>query len=264
MTSSEKLCLQWNDFQENLNSAFKELRNDTELTDVTLVSDDEKQVEVHKVILASSSPFFANLLKRNKHPHPLIYMRGVKEGVLVAIIDFLYNGEANVFQESLDSFLAVAEDLRLKGLTGSSEGSTGQDIKPPQKFNRPPGEEEREFYQKEANPRKLASQHSLENKLSSDMSVATVKPQSVSVELHQLDDQIKSMMEHSGKSIIVGNMKREALICKVCGKEGQLANIMKHIESNHITGVTHTCDMCSKTSRSRDALRQHKKQEHHA
>ena len=84
MTSSEKLCLQWNDFQENLNSAFKELRNDTELSDVTLVSDDEKQVEVHKVILASSSPFFANLLKRNKHPHPTstnLLERGEGRGV---------------------------------------------------------------------------------------------------------------------------------------------------------------------------------------
>ena len=42
MGSSEKLCLQWNDFQANLNSAFKELRHDTELSDVTLVSDDGK------------------------------------------------------------------------------------------------------------------------------------------------------------------------------------------------------------------------------
>ena len=74
MTNSEKLCLQWNDFQDNLNSAFRELRNDTEFSDVTLVSDNGKQVETHKIILASSSPFFANLLKRNKHPHPLIYM----------------------------------------------------------------------------------------------------------------------------------------------------------------------------------------------
>ena len=148
MTSSEKLCLQWNDFQENFNSSFKELRNDTELSDVTLVSDDEKQVDAHKVILASSSPFFANLLKRNKHPHPMIFMRGVKEEVLVAIVDFLYNGEANVFQENLDSFLAVAEDLRLKGLTGSSEGNTSQDTsrtKPSENYQ--PREEQKAFYQ---------------------------------------------------------------------------------------------------------------------
>ena len=41
--------------------------------DVTLASEDRKQIEAHKVILTVSSPFFQNLLKKNKHPHPLIY-----------------------------------------------------------------------------------------------------------------------------------------------------------------------------------------------
>ena len=34
----------------------------------------------------------------------------------MAVIDFLYLGEANVFQEELDSFLALAEELQLKVL----------------------------------------------------------------------------------------------------------------------------------------------------
>ena len=115
----EKLCLKWNDFQENAISAFGTLREDREFADVTLACEDGQQVEAHKVILASSSPFFLNLLRRNKHPHPLIYMRGLKSEDLVAMIDFLYFGEANVYQENLDSFLAVAEELQLKGLMGS-------------------------------------------------------------------------------------------------------------------------------------------------
>ena len=67
---SEKLCLKWNDFQENVNAAFGNLREDTEFSDVTLACEDGQQLEAHKVILAASSPFFQNLLKRNKHPHP--------------------------------------------------------------------------------------------------------------------------------------------------------------------------------------------------
>ena len=113
---SEKLCLKWNDFQENVNTAFGSFREDIDFADVTLACEDGQQVEAHKVILAaSSSPFFRNLLKRNQHPHPLIYMRGVKSEDLLAIVDFLYCGEANVFQENLDSFLAIAEELKLKG-----------------------------------------------------------------------------------------------------------------------------------------------------
>ena len=48
-------------------------------------------------------------------------MRGIKSENLLAIVDFLYCGEANVYQENLDSFLAIAEDLRLKGLMGQTE-----------------------------------------------------------------------------------------------------------------------------------------------
>ena len=94
---SEKLCLQWNDFQENVNYAFGSLRGDCDFADVTLACEDGQQFDVHKVILAASSPFFKNILRRNKHPHPLIFMRGVKAENLSAITDFLYCGEANVF-----------------------------------------------------------------------------------------------------------------------------------------------------------------------
>jgi hypothetical protein len=57
----------------------------------------------------------------NKHSHPLIYMRGVTAKNLIAIVDFIYHGEANIYQEDLDVFLALAEELQLKGLAGSKE-----------------------------------------------------------------------------------------------------------------------------------------------
>ena len=72
---SEKLCLQWNEFQENVKSSFSRLKNDKEFTDVTLACENGEQIEAHKVILASSSPFFENILQRNKHPHPLHYRK---------------------------------------------------------------------------------------------------------------------------------------------------------------------------------------------
>ena len=75
---SEKLCLQWNDFQDNIKSAFVNLKTDNDFIDVTLACEDGQQVEAHKVILAASSPFFQKLLGRNKHPHPLIYKKKVE------------------------------------------------------------------------------------------------------------------------------------------------------------------------------------------
>ena len=88
---AEKLCLQWNDFKDNAIDTFGSLREDKDFTDVTLVCEDGMKIDVHKVILANSSPFFDNVLRQNKHIHPLIYMRGVKSEDLFAIVDFLYH-----------------------------------------------------------------------------------------------------------------------------------------------------------------------------
>ena len=250
MQNSEKLCLKWNDFQENLNSAFGAFRGDKELADVTLACEDGSQVTAHKVILGASSPLFMGILMKNKHPHPLVYMRGVRKSELLAILDFIYCGEANVDQENLDAFLALAEEMQLKGLTGSADDKTQN---PPQKKTEP---------KKHANTSQniwhpINGNHS---KAEDDsMPVALV-----SEGVQQLDEQIRSMMEVSENMLTIGNQTRKAKRCKVCGKEGQAANILTHIESNHITtgNISHSCDICGKISRSRNGLRMHKEKEH--
>ena len=55
---SKETCLQWNDFQNNARNAFRNLREDKDFADVTLVCDDGQQVAAHKVILAASTPIF--------------------------------------------------------------------------------------------------------------------------------------------------------------------------------------------------------------
>ena len=116
MGSTEKFCLRWNDFETNISAAFRELREDKDFFDVTIACDDD-QLQAHKVILSACSPFFRTILRRNKHEHPLLYLKGVKYADLVSVLNFMYHGEVNVAQEELNSFLAVAEDLKVKGLT---------------------------------------------------------------------------------------------------------------------------------------------------
>ena len=115
---SEKLCFQWNDFNENITSVFRSLREDKNFADVTLACKDGRQIEAPKVILVASSPLFKKFLMGNKHTYPMIYLRGWRSADILAIIDFIYFGEANVYQENLDSFLSIAEELELKGLEG--------------------------------------------------------------------------------------------------------------------------------------------------
>ena len=256
---SEKLCLQWNDFQENIKSAFEKLKEDADFKDVTLVCEDGQQLEAHKVILASSSPFFQKLLGRNKHHHhPLIYMRGLKFDTLLAVLDFLYRGEANVFQEDLDSFLSIAEELQLRGLMGKTNERAGEDPEggggecvAPKLF---PNSNTRMDLNKtsskiEAPRNKIAEGHT-----------TVALPSYHSGDLDQLEQMVKSMMEKSENSY--ANGQRKADKCKVCGKEGMGSAIKDHIEANHIEGIVIPCNLCEKTFRSRNALRLHNRFHH--
>ena len=241
--SGEKLCLQWNDFKENITSAFSQLREDGEFADVTLACEDSQQIEAHKVVLISSSPFFRNLLSKNKHLHPLIYMRGVEFEQLSALVDFLYLGEANVLQENIESFLTIATELKLKGLSGEAEHHPEDgkdDIQP----TRP---------KKEAKDKKIpaATQmvkqiEDIDLKLPTERTIALANYDCVDADMDRLDEQIDSMIATTDKS----DPKFGKLVaCKVCGKEGARAHVVRHIESKHIAGVSHTCDICGKTAR---------------
>jgi len=128
---TEKFCLRWNDFETNISVAFRELREEKDFFDVTLACDDS-QIQAHKVILSACSPFFRNVLRRNPHQHPLLYLKGVKYKELLSVLNFMYMGEVNVAQEELNSFLAVAEDLRVKGLTQNNSSAASPKSVPKQ------------------------------------------------------------------------------------------------------------------------------------
>ena len=55
------------------------------------------------------------------HPHPLLYLKGIKYEEMQSILNFIYHGEVNVAQADLSSFLAVAEDLQVKGLSAAGQ-----------------------------------------------------------------------------------------------------------------------------------------------
>ena len=253
MDASEKLCLSWNDFKDNITSSFGELREDQDFTDVTLACEEGKQVEAHKIILAASSPFFKDILKRNKHKHPLIYMRGLKSEDLMALIDFLYFGEANILHQNLESFLALAEELTLKGFNGSDNSGKVQEPKREAKEtseNAPAVKKENEARMKreKTKQRRKPSRHQYESPTNSHTIIST-ESNPMDAKIQDLDDQIKLMMT---KTDIRNSNAREYLFsCNTCGKQAAHMDMQRHIEAKHITGFSHACNICGKTSRSR-------------
>lgn len=66
------------------------------------------------------------VLQENPCQHPIIIFRNVKFDDLAALVDFMYQGEVNVVQEQLGSFLSTAGLLAVQGLTdGTGKDSDG-------------------------------------------------------------------------------------------------------------------------------------------
>jgi len=115
---SDHLNLNWNSHEANLGASLKELREGNDFFDVTLACEDE-QIQCHKLILSACSPVMLKILRHNLHPHPLLYLKGIKFKHLLSVLDFMYDGQVNVSQEDLMSFMATAEEFKVKGLTKS-------------------------------------------------------------------------------------------------------------------------------------------------
>ena len=120
--SMEKFSLKWNDFEKNISGALKELKEEDELYDVTLACDGGGEFPAHRLVLAACSQVLRQVICRKSqlggnHHQQVIYLRGVNSRDLKFILSFMYQGEVSIAQDHLNSFLAVAEDLQVKGLT---------------------------------------------------------------------------------------------------------------------------------------------------
>ena len=256
MTSLEKLSLRCNNFQENTTSAFSNLRDDLQFTDVTLVSEDGQALEAHKVILSASSQFFMNILELNKHTNPLVYLKGFKAKELHSLMNYIYQGVANIHQDDLDLFLAQAEELQLKGLTGEE---------------RRQNEKATEIQNYKLSKIKTESQSDLvkdnpERNLRPDTTIiaSQVNPSSNLYfnggTAKDLRSTLWSMIAQDGT----------VLTCTACGKTKDRSSdrhardlMERHVESLHVEGVTYNCTKCDKISRSKVALQKHTRKFHH-
>ena len=159
-------------------------------------------------------------------------MTGIKYQDLEAVMDFLYYGEANVYQENLDNFLMISQELKLKGLSKkeftevkeATPESTKEPTLPTQMNS--PKKESSEFSQISS----FSSENDL-NQMEEELTLPFPK-QELSEEIKEQDNKVNSMMVLSGRLAKDGMHK--SYICQVCQKEGRRLNIKKHIEVRHL------------------------------
>merc|ERR1712126_242738 len=223
----EKFSLKWNDFEINASRSFRNLRKQENFFDVTLVSDDEQFVSAHKLVLSASSNFFKNILVKATHSNPLIYVPGIESKELHFIMDYIYDGEVQLYQDDLDKFLEIANKLKIEGLINES-----QDLK-------------------QEDEAKIESPDNLNNK---NMVIRNVAVNNYENEQRRIFDRKKSNYEIS--VAVNQNYSAEELaqvvndliikdgdmwICKTCGKTTKWNTQMKQHVELHIEGLSIPC-----------------------
>lgn len=138
-SSSECYVLKWDEFHSSIANSFTDLRNEEDFLDVTVAIDQDHQLQAHKVVLSASSPYFREILKRNPAQHPVLVMPPhIRYGDLAAVIDFIYQGEVKIPISEVDEFVALAQMLKIRGLSEDAE-KVDTSKKPKSQPGLPPG-----------------------------------------------------------------------------------------------------------------------------
>ena len=222
---SEKFSLKWNDFQSVVSQSFSVLRQEADFYDVTLVSDDHTQISAHKLVLSASSDFFKSILKKNPHSHPLLYLSGVDSTSLGFVLDYIYQGEVQIYQNELDNFMEVAQKLKIEGLLSTEEPETKHDPHfEDQKVESFPTGSTKKMEVVKTNP--VGTGHGGKVACLTDMD--------------EFDEKIQQLME-----------KRDGRYhCKACDySTPRISHMKEHVEK-HIDGLSYPCQFCDKTFRS--------------
>ena len=118
--STEYLC-KFEHYRSNLAANFQKFLENGKHSDVTLVCDDDKQLKLHKVILASCSETFNKMFSSNTSSSTTVYLRGVGSRSMKLLVKFMYAGSVTVPEMMLPDLLKLGEDLKVLGLVVPAE-----------------------------------------------------------------------------------------------------------------------------------------------
>ena len=171
------------------------------------------------------------------------------------MMNYIYHGVANIYQDKLNLFLGKAEELQIKGLTGderrrNEKGTEVENDKLPNIKTENESDLVRDNPEGEwsADTTAIASQVTPSPNVSFNGGTAK-----------DLKSTVWSMLAQDGT----------VLTCTVCGKTTDRSSnkhvrfhMERHVESLHVEGVTYNCTRCDKISRSKVALQKHTQKFH--
>ena len=244
---SERFCLKWNNFQSTVSNSFEKLRKEKDFFDVTLVSEDLVQLQAHKIVLSACSDFFKTILKANNHSNLLLYLNGIDSQKLGFVLDYVYKGEVQIYQDQLDSFLDSAQKLKIEGLLNNETDENQQ------KFDEQVNEEEVELEESVVRH----TQEYFETKILTH--AQNIESYRVAITDNDNDNkfEVKKMIND-----LISKNSEGIFSCKSCGKTmSHISNMQRHVET-HLDGISYNCPQCNMSFRSKNAFSTHKSRFH--
>ena len=119
--NQEKYNLKWRTYSDHLRKMLHEMMKSNELTDVTLVCDDNTQFKAHKIVLSACSLVFKSIINNLSQNCSVIYLRGIQHQEMESILEFMYLGVATFYQERMNEFLDAAKNLEIKEISNNVE-----------------------------------------------------------------------------------------------------------------------------------------------
>ena len=296
MPSANQGFIKWQDFNATVTRTFREIKEDGDFCDVTIVCEDDQQMEAHRIILAAASSVFKSMFKQTWHPHPVVFLRGMKGKYLTSMMSYIYEGEVTICQGDLEMFLSLAQDFKLKGLEQTEYHQPNQKInnepnlelgmssyekikhilkadediyKDPLVITETKLESLKQTENQQPNPMSILKSN-LELEMPTNEKVKIILRAEVNVnkdtivtaeEKHGNDTKNKSISNGDYLDLQIASIIEQMdkyWICKVCGKSlKSKQDITRHAET-HVKDKSFTCDKCPKVSKSRLVMKRHK------
>ena len=117
--------IDWDNFPEQTTATIRDIYKNEKFSDVTLVSEDLREIKAHRIVISSCSSALRRILYNVESPNPVLYLKGIKHQHLEAVLEFLYLGSVNIAQHDVTAVLAVARELKIHQLSSAQPERSG-------------------------------------------------------------------------------------------------------------------------------------------
>ena len=115
--SQEQFNLNWQTYSDHLQELMQNLLQSNEAADVTLVTEDKTKFVAHKFVLQACSPVLQSIMiDLPQKQDSVIFLKGIQPQELKPILQFMYLGQATLYQDRINEFLDTVKSIE-KGAT---------------------------------------------------------------------------------------------------------------------------------------------------